>query len=611
MSVVNKLPKQTALALSTTQVITSASTAVKELVENAIDAGATNIEVKLENYGLDRIEVKDNGVGLSREDAFVMCKKSYTSKITQFDDLSKITSFGFRGEALNALCALGKVYITTITEGDDVAMTHEYDNEGNVITSKVSHIIKGTTVVVENLFRHLPVRKQLMSTGKRKAEELKKVELVVKALGLIHPKIRMVYMHNKFVFWQKNSVPTLKLSLSQVVAPTIVKQLIDIRSSTPKLTCQLLIPEKGCNVASTCYGNVGDAVAIFVNRRPVKHKKIEKMVQDEVCNYFGNEIPAGKYPTCVISLTLPPNALDANYEPNKTKVVITDEKIIMSLIKNQITEYYIGPLGLTGDFLNDDTIPCKRKPEEGLSEEEAKRAKKIIEEHRALEALPPHEKQRRTFVGPPPSPPSFDVDCTNPYEEGSKPSLHISKQKKSLSDESTRDKNIQLFLDPLVAQEEPANACQSGIKIKSLKSRNPADNEPSPEEAIDCKKENDEPEKNPSLPSSIDISSITLSQWSKGQIKMEGIPVNSSTIVVGTKEADDTPSAVDCTASNKTEEEPVSQASERSVSSQMGCKDMAGFTKFASEMSSKSSELPGDVQYMLALQTLQSTRGKL
>ncbi|KAG8432794.1 hypothetical protein GDO86_017148 [Hymenochirus boettgeri] len=137
------LSSSTIRLLSSSQVITSVVSVVKELMENALDASATNIDIKLENFGFDKIEVRDNGNGISQSDAAVMCVKHYTSKIKSHDDLEKLETYGFRGEALASICSVAEVHITTKTAADDISTQYILDNSGHVLSQKPTHLGQG------------------------------------------------------------------------------------------------------------------------------------------------------------------------------------------------------------------------------------------------------------------------------------------------------------------------------------------------------------------------------------------------------------------------------------------------------------------------------------
>uniref|UniRef100_A0A8D9AZR1 PMS1 protein homolog 1 n=1 Tax=Cacopsylla melanoneura TaxID=428564 RepID=A0A8D9AZR1_9HEMI len=174
MSSINILPQATIRRITTSQIITSVSTAVKELMENAIDANATSIHINLIKQGLDLIEVKDDGCGIPSQDVPLICQAATTSKISNISDLDSLSSYGFRGEALNALCQIGEVSVTTKTSSEQVASLYKFNSKGEVTGTQPSHFPNGTTISVRNLFHNLPVRKQFLSSKNRMSEELKK-----------------------------------------------------------------------------------------------------------------------------------------------------------------------------------------------------------------------------------------------------------------------------------------------------------------------------------------------------------------------------------------------------------------------------------------------------
>ncbi|XP_014278531.1 PMS1 protein homolog 1 [Halyomorpha halys] len=572
-----QLPPSTIKLISSTQVITSVSSVIKELIENSIDAGATNIEVKLENHGLDKIEVKDNGKGVKREEVQYMCKKSYTSKINNFDDLYKLDTYGFRGEALNSLCALATVTITTISEGEDVALTYGFDHDGNIKSNKISHIIKGTTIIVENLFKNLPVRKQFLTNGRRKMDEIKKVEQVVKTLAVIHPRLRVVLTHNKFCIWQKNCVSTLRQSLVQIIAPTIVKQLTDIKYESKNISFDLLVPARACNIASTCYGNPGDAMYLFINLRPIKNKIIEKIVQDEIFSYFGHEVPSGKYPTCLVSIKLPPDCLDVNLEPNKTRVIIKDIEEIGNVLKKQLVLYYIGPIDTPQEFhdvINEEIERnCIKRKNDELKNGGKKSKLELIEKVEYMTEGDDLEDCDGSDLK------LINENCKTMTDEAG-PVIH----ERDFNEISFMEGIVEGNIEILVGTEVP----KSPVTVTDFEKTNLADTTTSD-------KNNSSTEENSGVANvDINIDNITLSQWSRGDVRLDGDLIKSSTVLLDCKtdEKKDLSyfnNQVDSCLNDSAVNSQVSTG-ERSVSSQMGCKDMAGFTKYASEAISKISK---------------------
>ncbi|CDQ93184.1 unnamed protein product [Oncorhynchus mykiss] len=193
----NRLPADTVRLLSSCQVITSVVNVVKELLENSLDAGALSIDIKLENYGFDRIEIRDNGSGIKAADTAVMAVQHYTSKICSHDDLEHLATYGFRGEALGSICAVAEVAVTTKTSEDDVGTQYTLDLTGSVVSQKPSHLGQGTTVCALKLFKNLPVRRQYYANTKKCKEELKKVQDLLMAYAIIKPELRLTLTHNK------------------------------------------------------------------------------------------------------------------------------------------------------------------------------------------------------------------------------------------------------------------------------------------------------------------------------------------------------------------------------------------------------------------------------
>ncbi|XP_063115504.1 PMS1 protein homolog 1 isoform X4 [Cavia porcellus] len=220
-----QLPAATVRLLSSSQIITSVVSVVKELVENSLDAGATSIDVKLENHGFDKIEVRDNGEGIKAVDAPVMAVKYYTSKINSHEDLENLKTYGFRGEALGSICCVAEVLITTRTADDNFSTQYVLDGSGHIVSQKPSHLGQGTTVTALRLFKNLPVRKQFYSTAKKCKDEIKKVQDLLISYGIIKPDLRILFVHNKAVIWQKSRVPDHKMALMSVLGTAIMGNL--------------------------------------------------------------------------------------------------------------------------------------------------------------------------------------------------------------------------------------------------------------------------------------------------------------------------------------------------------------------------------------------------
>lgn len=176
------------------QVIVDLCSVVKELVENSLDAGATSVEVRFKDNGLESIEVQDNGAGISPDDYETIALKHYTSKLSSYDDLSSLGTFGFRGEALSSLCALSRFHITT-ARADEAPKGKRLDFEvsGKLKGTSIAASQKGTTVAVEELFYNLPVRRRELQKNVKR--EYRKVLEILHAYACISEGVKLSVTH--------------------------------------------------------------------------------------------------------------------------------------------------------------------------------------------------------------------------------------------------------------------------------------------------------------------------------------------------------------------------------------------------------------------------------
>ncbi|XP_052647349.1 PMS1 protein homolog 1 isoform X2 [Harpia harpyja] len=300
-----QLSAETIRLLSSSQVITSVVSVVKELIENSLDANATNIDIKLENYGFNKIEVRDNGNGIKVADVPVMAIKHYTSKISSSEDLERLTTYGFRGEALGSICCISEVLITTKTADDDFSTQYALDSNGHITSKKPSHLGQGTTVTVLRLFKNLPVRKQFYSTNRKCKEELKKVQDLLTAYGIIKPDLRITLTHNKAVIWQKTRVSDHKMACMSVLGTAVMGSMVPFQHccEDPELIRQ--------------YYSV------------VMHKDCTRL-----------------YPVFFLNITVPASAVDVNLTPDKTQVLLHYKESVLLAVENVLKSLY-GPLPAT------------------------------------------------------------------------------------------------------------------------------------------------------------------------------------------------------------------------------------------------------------------------
>ncbi|KFO15160.1 PMS1 protein 1, partial [Balearica regulorum gibbericeps] len=337
-----QLSAETIRLLSSSQVITSIASVVKELIENSLDASATNIDIKLENYGFNKLEVRDNGNGIKVTDVPVMAIKHYTSKISSSEDLERLTTYGFRGEALGSICCISEVLVTTKTADDDFSTQYTLDSNGHVISKKPSHLGQGTTVTVLKLFQNLPVRKQFYSTNRKCKEELRKVQDLLIAYGIIKPDLRITLTHNKAVIWQKTRVSDHKMACMSVLGTAVMGSMVPFQHccEDPEINLSGFLPKAESNSSLTSLSSA-ERSFIFINNRPVHQKEILKyysLVTHKDCTRL--------YPIFFLNITVPASAVDVNLTPDKTQVLLHYKESVLLAVENVLKSLY-GPLPAT------------------------------------------------------------------------------------------------------------------------------------------------------------------------------------------------------------------------------------------------------------------------
>ncbi|KAL3252383.1 hypothetical protein MRX96_017699 [Rhipicephalus microplus] len=205
MKSLQKLDSCTARLLHSSQSIASVSSIVKEIVENSLDAGATNVVVKLVDYGLDRIEVIDNGHGVGEDDLPLVVLAGYTSKISKSEDLLSLTTYGFRGQALAAIAAVSRVTVASGPQSGEQGLALCFDTQGNIVSRRALPWNGGMRVTIEDIFKNIPVRRKHMENMKAKSAQLKKVQNFLYAMAIACPGVGLSLHHNKSLIWTKGA----------------------------------------------------------------------------------------------------------------------------------------------------------------------------------------------------------------------------------------------------------------------------------------------------------------------------------------------------------------------------------------------------------------------
>lgn len=302
------------------EVIENAASVVKELIENAIDAKASSIEVITKGGGRLLIQLSDNGSGIEKEDLPLALYRHATSKIDKFDDLFKLNSFGFRGEALASIASVAKIEITSSTG----SFGHKIVCEGGkIIEEGVQPRKKGSTIEVRDLFFNLPVRKKFQ---KSLNSEVREIEKVLMQTALAYPQVHLKWIDDgKEEF---NLLPTRDLleTIDTFFGKEWSQNLIFISSKKEGLSLSGYIGKPHF----TRGNKMGQY--LFVNNRPI----LSPIVSEAVFEGYATRINASRYPHFVLFLTVAPENIDVNVHPQKKEIRFHDEKAVFLCVRDAI-----------------------------------------------------------------------------------------------------------------------------------------------------------------------------------------------------------------------------------------------------------------------------------
>ncbi|XP_028383904.1 mismatch repair endonuclease PMS2 [Phyllostomus discolor] len=336
------------------QVVLSLSSAVKELVENSLDAGATNIDLRLKDYGVDLIEVSDNGCGVEEENFEGLTLKHHTSKIQEFADLTQVETFGFRGEALSSLCALSDVTISTCHSSAKVGTRLVFDHNGKIVQKTPYPRPRGTTVSVQQLFYTLPVRHKEFQRNIKK--EFAKMVHVLHAYCIISTGIR-VSCTNQVAQGRRQPVAgtsgssSIRDNIGCVFGQKQLQSLIPFVQLPPS---DAVCEEFGLSGSDALHGlfhvsgfishcthGVGrsstDRQFFFINWRPCDPAKVSRLV-NEVYHMYNRH----QYPFVVLNISVDSECVDINVTPDKRQILLQEEKLLLAVLKTSLLGMFDG-----------------------------------------------------------------------------------------------------------------------------------------------------------------------------------------------------------------------------------------------------------------------------
>ena len=310
------------------EVIERPANVVKELVENSIDAGATNISIEIENGGITCIRITDNGKGIAPDDIEIAFERHATSKIRSSDDLIKVMTMGFRGEALASIAAIAKVELITRTKDSEIG-TRILVEGGEIIEKEECGAPQGTTIIVRELFYNTPVRYKFL---KKDFTEGGYIEAAVEKISLINPNISFRLSNNKKTVLQTSGNGDIKSVVYNIFGKDISQNLVKVENEYEgiKVTGVAGKPE----IARSNRTNQ----LFYVNGRNIKDKVLSAAVEEA----YRTLIPHGKFGFCIIDIRVNPEFVDVNVHPAKLEVRFADESKIFKAVHYGIKNALLG-----------------------------------------------------------------------------------------------------------------------------------------------------------------------------------------------------------------------------------------------------------------------------
>ncbi|WP_353419121.1 DNA mismatch repair endonuclease MutL [Staphylococcus delphini] len=326
------------------EVVERPSSVVKELLENSIDAGATEINIEVMESGVASIRVVDNGSGILQDDLGLVFHRHATSKLLEDDDLFHIRTLGFRGEALASIASVAKVTLQTSTDG--VAGYEVYAEEGEIMSEKPAKARKGTDIRVDALFYNTPARLKYI---KSLYTELGKITDIVNRMAMSHPDIRIALSNDGKKILQTNGSGRTNEVMAEIYGMKVARDLIRIEGDTSDyhLTGYVAKPEH--SRSNRHY------ISLFINGRYIKNFLLNKAVQEG----YHTLMMIGRYPIVYLNIEMDPILVDVNVHPTKLEVRLSKEDQLFDLIVAKIREAFKDQLLIPKNDLKSKYEPKK------------------------------------------------------------------------------------------------------------------------------------------------------------------------------------------------------------------------------------------------------------
>ncbi len=312
------------------EVVESPASAIKELVENSLDAGATCVTVEIRDGGIAYLRVTDNGRGIRARDVRMAFERHATSKITKSDDLFALHTLGFRGEALASIAAVSKLTITTRSIHEETG-TRAINEGGEIKSITEAASPQGTTIVARELFYNTPVRLKFL---KKPATEAAKVAEMIARLILAHPDVSFRLIHNGKQIYASSGNGDLRSAVFSLYGREIAGAMIAVKSEGAIAVSGLV------GVGLQARSNRARQTFI-VNGRTIRSQVLTQALEDG-CR---ERVTVGHYPICVLNIEMPTNMVDVNVHPNKLEVRFSDEHLLYENVCGAVTDSFsVSPL---------------------------------------------------------------------------------------------------------------------------------------------------------------------------------------------------------------------------------------------------------------------------
>lgn len=337
MGKIKELETSLANKIAAGEVVERPSSVVKELLENAIDAQATEINIEVEQSGVSSIRVVDNGTGIAQEDLGLVFHRHATSKIVADNDLFHIRTLGFRGEALASISSVAKVTLKTCTDNEN---GHEiYAEDGKIIHQKPAKAKKGTDIQVDSLFYNTPARLKYI---KSLYTELGKITDIVNRMAMSHPEIRISLVSDGKKLLSTNGSGRTNEVMAEIYGMKVAKDLVHISGDTSDYHLEGFVAKPEHSRSNKHY------ISIFINGRYIKNFVHNKAILEG----YHTLLTIGRFPICYINIQMDPILVDVNVHPTKLEVRLSKEDQLYDLIVTKIREAFKDKILIPQNDLN-------------------------------------------------------------------------------------------------------------------------------------------------------------------------------------------------------------------------------------------------------------------